>query len=72
MGKIIEFSGITLLDIDPDKVLEGAKDELEQVILAGYDKDGELYLASSSRDIGSNLLLLERFKMFLLETEVDQ
>jgi len=63
MGKIIEFSGSTLLDIDPDKVLAGAKGELEQVILAGYDMDGKLYLASSSRDIGSNLLLLERFKM---------
>lgn len=66
MGKIIEFTGNTLVDIEPDKILSGAKGKLKKVIIVGYDEDG-LYVASSSCDIGHNLLLLERARDLLLD-----
>ncbi|MGI9490490.1 MAG: hypothetical protein ACR2RF_32275 [Geminicoccaceae bacterium] len=69
---VVEFDGITCLDIPPDRILERAKGELQDVIVIGYDHEGEEYFASSKADGGSVLWLLERFKKRLLEMGDDQ
>ena len=66
---VIEWGGITRLDIDPDKVLCAARAaNLTEVVILGYTSDGEEYFASS-RAAGSPVLwLLERSKLKLLQT----
>lgn len=66
MSKIVEFTGVTQLDIDPEKVLNRALNKLEGVIVIGYEKDGEEYFASSYSDGGDILWLLERAKLKLM------
>ncbi len=68
MGKVIDFNGITKIDLDVDRVLEKTKGELEGIIILGYDKEGNEYFASSYADGGDVLWLLERCKLKLMET----
>ena len=67
MTNIVDFDGLTKMDIDPNKVLEGAKDNLDCVVTIGWDKDDCLYIASSTSRIAGILLLLERAKFDLME-----
>ena len=66
MAKIIPFKGVTSLDLDPDVILENTKGRLEGFVIAGWDKDGEEYFASTYGDGGTTLWLLERCKKKLL------
>jgi len=66
MSNVIQFSGVTRLDLDPDIVLEGTKGKLEGFLIAGYDKEGNEYFASTYADGGEILWLLERMKLRLL------
>jgi hypothetical protein len=63
---VTNFTGITYLDIPPDRILDGAKGELESVIVIGYTKDGEEYFAASVADGAEVLWMLERNKLKLL------
>ncbi len=64
---VIPFGGITRLDIDSDRVLNGAIGKLDRVVIAGVDKDGNEYFASSMADGADALWYLERCKKALLE-----
>jgi hypothetical protein len=66
MSNVIQFSGVTRLDLNPDIVLEGTKGKLEGFLIAGYDKEGNEYFASTYADGGEILWLLERMKLRLL------
>lgn len=66
MGKVIPLNNVTKLDLPVDRVLESAKDQLEGVVLMGYDKEGEFYFASTYADGGDVLWLLENMKKKLL------
>ena len=66
-AQILDFTGITALDLDPDRVLAKAQDHLKGVVVLGYDLDGEFYAASSYADGGDMLWLLEICKKKLLE-----
>lgn len=67
-AKIIPFSGITRLDLNPDDILESAKGKLEGVIVIGFEKEGGgFYGASSYADGGTALWLLELCKQKLME-----
>lgn len=66
MGNVVNFTGVTKLDLPPDRMLESAVGKLEGVVLLGYTKDGEEYFASSYADGGDMLWLLERAKKALL------
>ena len=71
MAKIIEFNGITKLDIPPERVLEKAKEAgLEGVVILGFDKNGEYYGASSYADGGTVLWLMELTRKKLLEVTI--
>ena len=65
--KIIPFTGITKLDIQPDEVLKAAMGKLEGLVILGYDKEENEYFASTYADGGDVLWLLERCKKMLLE-----
>ena len=66
MGKVIPLGGVTRLDLPPDRILEGAKGELEGVVVIGWDKEGGQYFASSLADGGDVLWLLEACKKTLM------
>jgi hypothetical protein len=62
MGDVVVLRVKTPLDIPPDRVLDGAKAaELDVVFVLGL-KDGELYAAASTSDVGEALVLFEKFK----------
>ena len=64
--KVIPIGCVTYLDLPVDMVLDGAKDKLDSVIVLGYDKDGILYMASSSSDVAEKVLMLEMAKLQFL------
>jgi len=66
MGKIIEFNGVTKLDLPPDRILSAATGKLNSVIVIGYDRDDLEFFATSIADGGEVLWLLERCKLALL------
>jgi len=69
--KILEFHGITKLDIPVPRTLKAAKEaNLQCAVVIGYDNDGEFYFASSKADGGYVLWLLEMAKKQLLEVEL--
>lgn len=67
MAEIHYLGGVTKLDIPADRVLEQAIDKLDGVLVIGYDKDGDLYAASSYADGGMVMWLLEHCKYKLME-----
>lgn len=71
MSNIIPLECITRLDLPPDRILEAAIGKMEGVVLMGWDKEGELYFASTYADGGTVLWLMEQCKMRLLEPEID-
>lgn len=68
---VVDFGGITTLDIDPERVLKAAIGQLESVIIIGITKDGEEYFASSVANGPSVLWDLERAKLKLLQVQYE-
>jgi hypothetical protein len=66
MGNVINFTGITKLDLPPDRILDQAKGQLQGVVIIGYDNEGKEFFASSYADGGTVLWLMERLKKQLL------
>jgi len=67
LGKIIPLDTITRFDLPVNLVLDGAKDELQDVVILGYCKGRqEEYFATSMSDAKDILWLLERCKRTLL------
>lgn len=66
MGKVVQFTGLTTLDHEPDQVLEAALGKLDTCVVIGYNKDGSQFFASSSSDGGMCMWLLEQAKAALL------
>jgi hypothetical protein len=67
MAQVFDFKGITKLDLEPDRVLTKAIGELSEVVIVGFDKDGEAFFASSVADAGQALWHLERAKWRLMQ-----
>lgn len=66
MSEVVDWSGVTRLDSNPDRTLERCIGKLESVIVIGYDADGAEFFASSIADGGTALWLIERAKGKLL------
>lgn len=66
MSNVIKFTGETLLDLNPDDILEEAKGKLDRVLIIGYTKDDEEYFGASFADGMTAVWLLERFKHLLI------
>lgn len=71
MGEVILLDVITKLDIPVDRVIEGATGKLDQIVIMGYDKDGNEYFSSSFADSASVLWMIERMKKAVLESVDD-
>ena len=71
MADIIQFRGQTSQRIPVERVLEAAKLVCIDALVLGYDKDDELYFASSLGDKKELVYLLEAFKHCLLAGEWD-
>lgn len=71
MDNVIPLGNITKLDLNPDIVLENTKGKLDNFVIVGFDKDGELYFSSTQADGGDVMWLLEKAKQALLNVELD-
>ena len=67
MTNVIQFTGITTLPLDPNRLLEEAKGKLQDVVILGFDADGDEYFASSKSDAGEVIYHLERAKHRLMK-----
>ena len=67
MSNVIELPVVTKLNLDPQRVLAGAIEaEMTEVVIVGYDKDGNEVFKSSLADGADALWHLERAKLKLL------
>lgn len=67
VGEVVPYTGVTTLDGDASLVLKDALvSGLTDVVVLGYDADGDEYFSSSMADGGDVLWLLERLKTQLL------
>ena len=65
---IVDFPGITRLDISVDRVLARAGEaKLKTVLVIGIDEDGDEYFCSSAADGGTVLWLMERARYKLMK-----
>lgn len=71
MSNIINFTEYTTNDIDPNNVLDGAKDQCKKVIVLGNCADGDFYCASSTANKGDLLHMIETFKFKLIRGDFD-
>jgi hypothetical protein len=67
-AKVVPIGTITKLDVPPDYILKAAEGQLEGVLLLGWDKNGDIYTASSYADGGTILWLMELCKKMLLQS----
>lgn len=68
MGDVVSIGTETTIDLPIEKVLGAALEaDLEQVILIGVTRGGEVYHASTTSDIPEMLFRAEMFKRQLLE-----
>lgn len=67
MSNVVELPIVTRLDLDPQRVLAGAMEAgMTEVVIIGYDKDGDEVFRSSLADGADALWHLERAKLKLL------
>jgi len=67
MGEVVELDIVSSLDIPVGRILQRAKDAgLDTAIVIGWDRDGELYFASSVASGPEVLWLIEKTKANLL------
>lgn len=66
MAEILNFTGSTRLDIDPNDVLEAAQGKLSEVIIIGVDHDDHLYFASHTSSGPRINWLIDRVKAKLV------
>jgi hypothetical protein len=59
---VVKLETLTKLDLNPEVVLDAAKDQLSEVVVLGWEKeltDGGFYFAASDADMSRALVLLE-------------
>jgi len=69
---IINLPTVTYLDLPIERVLEGAGEaNLSEIVILGFDEDGDFYFSASKASGGDVLWLLEKAKLGLLTVEID-
>lgn len=64
---VVILNMVTRLDLPVERVIKGAQEtNLKSVVVVGWDKNGDLYFASSKADGAEVLWLLEVAKKKLL------
>lgn len=74
MSNVIQLNNVVTgnIKIDPNKVLDCAKDQLTEVLVIGEDTDGILYVSSSTAKKKELLWLIERVKFKLMNGDFDE
>lgn len=65
-SNVSQMNNISTMPLLPDQILCEAVDELETVVVLGYDREGDEYFASNISDGPEVVWLLERSKIALL------
>lgn len=68
---VLHFSGKTTVDLEPDILLDAAKEILDSVIIIGKLHDGNMYWATSNANIDHMILELEKLKYELMKYVMD-
>ncbi len=71
---ILEFKGLTVVNLEPKKVLGGAlevADSLDRVIVLGVEKNGKAYYASTNSDIAELNLDTDLFKAHIIKLALE-
>ena len=50
------------MDIPPERVLDGAKGQVDTVLVLGWNDEGEFYMAASTGKAKDLIFMVERFK----------
>lgn len=67
MSNVVELECETTLDFPAERILTKALgSDLHTAIVVGFDKDGDLYFASTTADGGTVLWLFEQAKLAIL------
>lgn len=67
-NKVVRLDTITTLDLPARQVLEEAlKEEFDDVVIIGKLEDGDAYYSTNRVNVGDVLLMLERFKLAIIE-----
>jgi hypothetical protein len=69
---VVDFTGATRLDLDPDKVLTKAIGELQVSVVVGFDKGGKFYFSSSTGKAPDIAWMLDRAKLALLDAASEE
>lgn len=68
MGEVVDLDVDTCLPIPSEKLLRAAIDgEVRDVVILGYDSDGQLWFSSADSDVGHVLWLIELGRRYLLD-----
>lgn len=68
MGDVVTPSFNTRLDLPVERILDAPEARaLEDVILMGWDKDGDFYMAGTMAELGRIGLLLMRAQRFVMD-----
>ena len=67
MADVERLGCVTRFNLDPDVVINAAEGELDAVIIAGLDKEGNYYFASSIANGPEVLWLIEKMKQELMD-----
>ena len=66
---VVEFVGETLLPIPPNSMLDNAPRDMTDLVIIGWNADGEMYLALSMPDMPEALWMLEVAKKAILDPD---
>ena len=69
MGDVVDFTGITRLDIDPERIRQNIPEGMQGLVVMGYDSEGEFYFASSYADGAQAVYLAECMKHMLMRIQ---
>lgn len=73
MGEVVVLNGWTKLDIPSERVLSNAlQADLTTAVVMGYDKQGNLYFASNTGDLGRVCWLMEQSKQLMLRVDEEE
>ena len=68
MAEIIDLQVVTKLDTPAERVIRKAADAgLDEVVIVGFNKDGDLFFAANKADAGAVIWQLEMAKHRLLK-----
>ena len=67
-SNILHWRGKTVIQLDPDHVLDSSKTLLTDVVVVGWDKDDRLYVSASLPKLSEVIYLLRLTENHLIDT----